>query len=516
MATGPQNGTGFTNLSNIINANQGNQLGQTIQSGLQGNIAGLQNQVGQATNTFNTAANAANTNTAANNGLVSNTISGIMALANPPANANAPQATTAPTTAAAAPSQTQTNTQAQSNGESTFLPSINKAIKASLPPGAAAPSTPTAPPPVTAPAATTPTASTAATPAAAPAAAAPGSFGTSTVGSGANTTATTNTPNAGTLAQFGNLLQGSYTGPQQLSNYNQLLANSQNLQAQGQQAGTAGGQQALLQQYMGGNKNYTTGEQGLDQLLLGQAQPQLQSILNQTRNLTNIPNQANAQAQQLAQSTAAGNQQFAQGIQNQITQAENPILGNIQQNINTLNAQNAAYETPVSQIQSLLSAAPLGANVHTGGMGMNNPTLAMGGTNPQTNAVQAINLANQNGLLQTGQYQNLMNLIPQLGSTVGTQLGAAFTNNVPSNYTLQQGANATQAAQLNALQQLAGQTGQYGTYGGATPANAYFDPSKLPGYVAPAVAATPGIVPNPKNMGIGGNAGGMGGGVGAI
>jgi RNase H-fold protein (predicted Holliday junction resolvase) len=58
-----QQGTGYTNISQIVAANQGNQLGQTIGSDIQQSGQQAQQQVGQAQQQFNqqTAANQANT-----------------------------------------------------------------------------------------------------------------------------------------------------------------------------------------------------------------------------------------------------------------------------------------------------------------------------------------------------------------------------------------------------------------------------------------------------------------------
>jgi len=481
-----QNGTGFTNLSNILNANQGNQLGSTVQKGLAGNVAGLQNNVNQATQQFNTQVGAANENTAANQNTVSQAIQNIV---NAPANSNAPQGQLPGATPSGAvqPLANPTPLVMAGGGANKTAATPNPTPTVITP--AAATSTAAA----STPAATTPTATAAPT-------AAAGSFGVSTVGSGTNQTSTANAPSAGTLANFAQLLQGQYTGPQSLSNYAQLLANSQNLQSQGQNANTAGGQQALLQQYAGGGKNYTQGEQGLDQLLLGQSQPQLQSIINQTRNLSNVPTQANNQATQLAQATAAGNQNFAQGIQNQITGAENPILGNIQSQINTLNAQNAPINTAANKISSLLNNGLVSSNVQTGGMmpARSGVGPAVQTSTPTSQAQEAINIANQNGILQPGQYAQLGSLITQMansGQNPMAALSAAFDNNQASPYTLQQGATATQAAQLNALQQLGGQTQQYGTYGGATPSSASFDMSKLPTLAAAATAPQQNVLP---------------------
>lgn len=70
---------------------------------------------------------------------------------------------------------------------------------------------------------------------------------------------------------FSKYRNGSYTGPQQLSNYDQLSQQAQQAQQLGQNVSSTGGQQALLQQFIGqNNPNYNRGMQSLDQLLMGQ------------------------------------------------------------------------------------------------------------------------------------------------------------------------------------------------------------------------------------------------------
>lgn len=58
-------GSGFTNLQNVLNANRNNKLGNTLGQGLQSTIGGAQQNLSQATNQFNTQANANAVGTAA-------------------------------------------------------------------------------------------------------------------------------------------------------------------------------------------------------------------------------------------------------------------------------------------------------------------------------------------------------------------------------------------------------------------------------------------------------------------
>lgn len=481
-------GTGFTNINKIIQANQNNQLGNTIQGGVQKGIQGLQSNINQSQNQFNTDVNNANLNTTQNQQFVQNTI-GSIANVNPASQSNtaAPQAQSAPqqvTSSANVPAPNPTSTPGTVNAFSTSAqPSSNpaQATQTSQSQASQAQQQPSQ--------SSGQSGSNVNT--------LPGSFGLSTPNSGG--TATTETgqgfsvPSAGDLSKIQNFAQGSYSGPNQLNNYGALQSQAQNLQNQGQNIGSQGGLQSLLQQYVGG-PNYTQGQQTLDTVLLGQTgQPQLQNIARSLQNISQQPVNAEAQAQALAQQTAAGNQAFAQNIQNEVAGAETPILQAIQNNINTLNSQNQAYQSAGQQIYNYLNnplAKPPSPLVHIG------QQLQPGQILPPTTsgqaAADALQVAANNGMITADQLNTLTPLLKQAqtgGTNLQSLLAKAF-NFVPNSalpqYTLQQGASAQQAAQLNALNQLVGANPVFNTYGGLTLPQYSFDMSQIPGYKAPA------------------------------
>lgn len=502
MASGLPQGTGYTNLSQIIQANQNNQLGNTVQSGVNKNISGLQNNVNQAQQQFGNSANAANTNTQANQQFVSNTINGITGQPNnPPANVNAPQGQTAPTSGSAgnyqstAPTTPQQGTNSVTSGAGNFpamtnvMASANTSGSSGSTTTPAPANTPTTPPPVQT--------------------AVPGSFGylssyaSNPTGGSASFNTTNQAPVSapqGAASQFSNFLQGGYTGPTQLNNISALQAQGQNLQAQGQNLGTQGGLQSLLQNYVGGPK-YNQGEQTLDTILLGAtAKPQLQNIAQSLQNVQNIPNQAEAQAQAQAQQIALGNQGFAQNVQNQLAAAQSPILGNIESNLGTLNTQNQANQSVGQQIYNLLNTTPTTSGTISNGTSTGIPNRIGGGEATPTTDVgaanQALKLAGQNGLVDPAtltQIQQILATQPQTGNMDTKELLQQAFNFNPTNpqYSLQQGATAQQAAQLNALEQLAGGQQQFNTYGGATAQTPYFDISKLPALAPKPKAVAP-------------------------
>lgn len=486
--------TAFTNLSQLINANQQNRLGNTIQSGVNKDVSGLKQDVNQATQQFGNDVSNANLNTQANQGYVSNAINNIVNPA-PPANVNAPQGQVAP-------DRTTQGNGGMINGQGPTQPGMVQALetaptvsqvqtqnaKASQPAGAST-------------AATTPAPSQTQ---ASNLNALPGSFGyASNATSGTNQTATTGAPNAGDVSKFGQYLSGAYSGPQQLANYAALQAKGANLQDVGQNALRQGGLQNLLQQYInsGGNNQYTRGEQALDTAILGQTgKPQLQNILNTTKGAGLVPQQAEANAENLAAQTAAGNQAFGRNVASQLSSAETPLLQQIQQQIQDQNTKNSSIQDAANSVYGYLNNPLAPTNNPINKVGLPPGVIATPTTANQA-ALDALNSASNNGLISQQDLSTISQNIPLLQKQ-GLDLQTILKNSYnpytapTSDYTVQQGASADQATKLNALNQLAGLGNQFGTYGGMNPGTAGFDMAKFLNQIqgsaaAPTMAASP-------------------------
>lgn len=495
MAALPQ-GTGFTNINRIINENQDNKLGSTVQSGVQQGINSLNNNVQQSQNQFNQGVQANSFNTDTNQQYVSGLLGGITG-ANTPTPPT--QSSIAPSTAQKAPLGAFAPAGAQAAGAEQKATSDDSGIMAT--PATAGPSALGSPTPstFTAPSAPDQSTTSTATPAASTSSSSPskpinsttdlsnnpGSFGLSQAGSGATQTNMQGqgftAPTAADISRFGQYLQGGYAGPQQLNNYQQMLGQAQQLQQTGQNVQSQGGLQSLLQRYVGGSGGgYNQGEQKLDTLLLGQTgKPQLQNIMQATQNIGQVPQTAEAQAEAQAATVGTQNNAFKQNVLNQLASGENPILQNIQGNLGTLGGQNSAYQNQAQQVYNLLN------NI--------NPTSTTGAAitpaAKQANAVSALTQAQQNGMITTDQLNDITAMLPKIqasGGDLEAALQGMFTYNPQSqlpNYTLQQGASGQQAAQLSALQQLGqDQSGQFNTFGGLALPNYGFDLSKAPSF----------------------------------
>lgn len=391
-----QVGSGYTNQQDIINANQGNQLGSTIQSGVQNDVNQAQNSANTATNQFNTDFNAANQYgaTSQNQALANQDLSD-------PTNANAFTNFNAPT-----------DQQAASNGSG---------------------------------------------------------------------------PANQDVQSFSQLLSGNqYNGPTQLANFSNLQQQGQNVQQLGQNTNSTGGQYNLLKQFVGGaNQNYNQGEQNLDAAILGQTgQGNLSAIRQATAGVPQYINQQGTNAVSQAATQKAQNQQYAQTLQNQLAGQTQGILGNVSQQVQTVQQSDTARQNAINNfIAQLNNAAATGSNqqgttanqligsgVVNAQRGAAQQRIGVTGTQvnsqPENVLTSGIgNLVNQ-GFLDSTQASDLTPLIQQAQQAGQTpaQIDALIAQNMsytPGNITAQGVMTSPQAAQLNALAQLSGQQPQY-------------------------------------------------------
>lgn len=381
-------GTGFTNVNNILSANQGNNLGQTIETGINNAAQGVQQGLTNAAGSFNQGVQANLLNTSQNNQNVQNTVN----------NASNLQA-----------GQTIDPTQ---------------------------------------------------------------------------------------LAQFQTYTAGGYQGPTGLQNADLLQGQAQAAQQLGQDVNSSGGQQNLLQKFVG-NGQYTQGQQTLDQLLLGQQQGALNQAQGNTFGLTNQANTAATNANQIANQAVDANKAFGQQAVLAAQNAQTPITTNINNAITSDIQNQNQVQTNYNNLQKLLGesasdyskANPVDPNNPNAAQSSGNPavdqlnsifsTLQNAGVDQNTiqqlagPALQA-NINNIPGYLNT--LMNNINLNTQGGLTVsnpdttgyGTSAYQVNPNDVSSLANQTAVTSAQQAAQLNALSQLAGGTGNINAAGVGT------------------------------------------------
>lgn len=150
------------------------------------------------------------------------------------------------------------------------------------------------------------------------------------------------------VQQFGKYLGGQYAGPTALGNQFNLAQSANKAESLGRGLSTAEGRQGLLQQFVGAPQ-YTSGQQKLDNLLLGATGgKELAQAKQKTVGLTN----AVARESQRAASTAAQNQaaaqKFGEETKNQINAQKSTISTPLQQQ---LDAAQKAQQDAMARIQ---------------------------------------------------------------------------------------------------------------------------------------------------------------------
>lgn len=360
-----QKGTGYTNLSQIIGANQNNQLGQTIGGGIQNLASGAQTGLQQTQNQFNQQTQQAQQQTSSDSDASQRALQQIA------------QNYSSPSTNSSNSSNNQQQPQTDQAGQQNQQqPAVS----------------------------------------------------------------------SDAMAAFSRLGRGQYQGPMQLNVNGQLQSNLNEVQNLGQLAGSQD-KSALLQRFIGG-PGYTSGQQNLDALLLGQtAAPQLAQASRTGSQLgsqfTQAQQQAAVEAQQGQQQLTQAQQQALGGVQSQ--------SGSLDQNLAQKQAAEVAQQQSLyNQMQGALSTGTLTAQTpgyaqlmqmyqQQAGAAANNPDINSSGaaTSGQANRVVAPNT----------QFLSKQDFLSALGNMDPTAISKSAV------------ANQQDLAQAQALQNISGALG---------------------------------------------------------
>jgi hypothetical protein len=302
-----QQGTGYTNLNNIINANKGNQLGQAVAGNIKGQIGNIQNQLGQQQSDFNTQAqqNAIGSDQdAQKRQSILNQYSGTSNTSSTPSSSDSSNTASG-----------NANTGGSSTSSSS-TPVIGRSGDTS-------------------------------------------SSGTSnTANSTPATSASSSGPSSSDVSAFQRYMSGQYTGPQGLADTSGLQSSASQLKQEASNLSPSG-TQALLNRTVGGN-NYTQGQQTLDSLLMNRSA--LTPVARQASTLGNVINQADLAASGQAQSYQNQAQNFANETKNLVNQNMSGIDTTIQGQYTAAQNAEKARQAAIGQIQSFASnSTPLTA-----------------------------------------------------------------------------------------------------------------------------------------------------------
>lgn len=304
-----QNGSGFTNLKKVVDANQDNKLGSTIQSGVTNQADATKSSLNNAFGQFQNNVNSNAVDTDANRQQVQSTVNkfssgndnqqinlgkgGFDEHAAQPGQPTTPGPYGAPVSALSTGSSPASGNQVSTQSSSDTQPPVTFGPQASL--------------------------------------------------------------NGGDVSAFQKFRSGTYAGPTQINNIGDIQNQARDVQQLGQSVNNSGGRQSLLQRFIGGNQ-YTQGQQNLDNLLLGATGgANLQAAQQDTRGIVNQVNQADSNARALANQTASQNRSFADYTNQSIANAYDPQNAQLNDNLKNTQDAESAREAKVKALTDMLS-----------------------------------------------------------------------------------------------------------------------------------------------------------------
>jgi hypothetical protein len=250
------------------------------------------------------------------------------------------------------------------------------------------------------------------------------------------------------VSNFTKYRTGTYEGPKQLNDYQTLAGKAQNTEMLGDLSRSTGGRQELLKRFVGGS-GYNQGQQGLDNLLLGQSGNALNQTRRATQGLTEDVTGANTQASGLAQEYANRAKIFGTETVGKLGAARSPISTQIDQQLKANQTLENNRKGSLSSLQSILSGT---GDKYKGldrvtrlGLGLQAAKDAGYLTDAQANS-----LLGDGGLIQRSE---------TLGLDTNALLNERIKNIAAQNINRGGAASAVQESQLNALDRLLGKQG---------------------------------------------------------
>ena len=287
-----------------------------------------------------------------------------------------------------------------------------------------------------------------------------------------------NAPTSQEITDFTKFQTGAYTGPKELQDYQTLIGKAQQAESLGGLSRSAGGRQELLKQFVGG-RDYTQGQRGLDEAILGQDKSSaLSQAAKQVRGSENLVSSANKLVGSQAQDLVNKAQAFGKETQGMIGEKRGVISADIDKQVAALQGNEAQRVKNAASIQEMLTSAdPKYAKLDkTTRMGLALQSAADAGyLTPQ----EAEQLVGQGGLVQRAQAAGL-----DANSLLGDRLKSIMAQGIDR----RAGATGAQEGIITAMDRLAGKVGPDVEFGsGAEQYQAgktNFDVNSLRDYIA--------------------------------
>ena len=258
-----------------------------------------------------------------------------------------------------------------------------------------------------------------------------------------------NAPTSQEITDFTKFQTGAYTGPKELQDYQNLIGKAQQAESLGGLSRSAGGRQELLKQFVGG-RDYTQGQRGLDEAILGQDKSSaLSQAAKQVRGSENLVSSANKLVGSQAQDLVNKAQAFGKETQGMIGEKRGVISADIDKQVAALQGNEAQRVKNAASIQEMLTSAdPKYAKLDkTTRMGLALQSAADAGyLTPQ----EAEQLVGQGGLVQRAQAAGL-----DSNALLGERLKSIMAQGIDR----RAGATGAQEGIITAMDRLAGKVG---------------------------------------------------------
>jgi uncharacterized phage-associated protein len=265
-----------------------------------------------------------------------------------------------------------------------------------------------------------------------------------------------NLPSEEEMEKFRRYQTGTYTGPKELQDYQTLIGKAQQAEDLASLSRSSGGRQELLKQFVGG-RDYTQGQRGLDEAILGQDKTSLlQRAAKKALGSEKDVSQANKVAGSQAIDFTNKARQFGEETRTQIGAARDPISQRIEAQMGGLSAKEEQRQKDFGTIQGILSGKdPKYANLDkTTQMGLALQSAMDAG---YLSGEEAQQLVGPGGLVQRAQ---------AMGLDANAMLSERMQNIAAQGIDRRAGATSDQEARISALDKLLGKTGtdvEFGT-----------------------------------------------------
>jgi phage gp37-like protein len=251
------------------------------------------------------------------------------------------------------------------------------------------------------------------------------------------------------IADFDRYRTGTYTGPNELNDFQTILGKSAEAEQVGNLTRSVGGRQELLRKFVGGN-DYSQGQQRLDTMLLGQQnQGELNQARKATRGLQQTAADANQQAGGLAQEYGNRAKIFGEDTVNKLTGARAPISNEVDTRLGEINTEETNRKNYIKSMNNMFTGQ--GQDVQ--------------GLDRITRLGLGLQQARDSGLLNDVQVQQLLgdegliNRAETLGLDTNQLINERIQDIAAKNINRGGAANSAQEAKLTALDRLLGKAG---------------------------------------------------------